>query len=166
MLKKSLISRLIPTLISVVLAAASLCVTSSVHAQTPTCPNVHVWYTLNNDSGSSWAIQVAGLYENNISFVDENCAPINLDNKVIIIPGLARYFGMKVNSDTGFYATYSFMGVKVPNSSSVNAQIPKGVPACAFVVAPYGPGQMDRVDWKTNNADCYAQNLGTELHFK
>lgn len=139
---------------------------TSAFAQPPSCPNVHVWYSLTNDSSANWAVQVSRLYENNIAFIDELCLPIILDNKVTIKPAETRYLGMVVQSAKGFYATYAFMGVNVGNPSSMNTMIPKGVPACTFVVAPFGPGQMDRVDWKTNNADCYANNLGTEMHFK
>lgn len=138
----------------------------AANAQTPTCDNVHVWYSLSNDSQSNWAVQIARLYENNISFVDENCVELDLNQKMTIAPAQMRYAGMKVNVAKGFYATYAFTGVNIGNSTGDTLQIPKGVATCAFFVAPYAPGQMDRVDWKTNNADCYANNFGTEMHFK
>ncbi len=138
----------------------------TAHAEPQNCPGVHVWYSLANESQSKWAVQVARIYENNISFVDENCSDLNLDNKLELSPSETRYVGMKVNAEKGFYATYSFMGVNLGSNGRGALQIPKGVASCAFFVAPYAPGQMDRVDWKTNNADCYANNYGTEMHFK
>ena len=98
--------------------------------------------------------------------MDENCADINLDEKFVLSASQTRSVGMKVNVEKGFYATYSFMGVQTENNLSENLQAPKGIASCAFFVAPYAPGQMDRVDWKINNADCYANNYGTEMHFK
>ena len=139
---------------------------SAYAAQTPTCADVHVWYSLANDSQANWSVQIARLYENNISFLDENCTELDLNQKIVISPAQTRYVGMKVDVEKGFTATYSFMGVNTGTSSNGNLQIPKGVATCAFLVAPYAPGQMDRVDWRMNNADCYSNNLGTEMHFK
>lgn len=139
----------------------------AAYAQAPTCSNVHVWYSLANDSQSNWAVQIARLYENNISFVDETCTELDINQKITLSPTQTRYIGMVVDVEKGFYATYSFMGVNTGSTATGgNLQIPKGIATCAFFVAPYAPGQMDRVDWKMNNADCYANNYGTEMHFK
>lgn len=147
---------------TMVLSAAS----SAAFAQVPSCPNVHVWYALNNASSTIWFVQVARLYENNISFVDESCTELDLNQKIELMASSTRYVGMKIDKETGFNATYSFMGVRGRNPSPGKFGIPKGTAACAFIVAPYGPGQMDRVDWKTNNADCYATQYGTSLYFQ
>lgn len=132
-------------------------------AQPPACQDVHVWYSIVNDARVNWSVQIARLYENNISFVDEACSDLDITHKFDLSPSQTRYLGMKVNVEKGFSAAYSFMGVASaanPNAGS------RGRPACLFAIAPYGPGQMNRIDWKINNADCIANNYGTDMHFK
>ena len=147
------------------IVTALACLTAfSAYAATPNCPDVHVWYTMTNDSTDPWSVQISRLYENNISFVDENCADVDLSSKIALAPSTTKQVGMKVDKETGFFSTYSFMGVK--NTSGLTAQIPRGIAACAFLVAPYGPGQMDRLDWQMNNSNCYSTQYGTEMHFQ
>ncbi|WP_186643869.1 hypothetical protein [Fluviispira vulneris] len=135
-------------------------------AQNPQCnPKVHVWYTLQNDSQTEWLVQISRLYENNISFVDSSCAPIdNINQKISLQPHEVKKVGMVVNVSKGFNSTYSFMGVR--NDAQPNPMLSKGRVSCIFIVAPYGPGQMDRYDIRSNNADCYSTNYGMNLYFK
>jgi hypothetical protein len=141
------------------------CLSLTAMAQSPQCSGVHVWYSLANDSNSNWSIQISRLYENNISFVDENCTPLNLSEKLNLNPKETRHVGMTVTEAKGFDATYSFMGVQSATSQG-QLLLPKSVSACVFLVAPYAPAQMDRLDWRLNNADCYSDHYGTEMHFK
>lgn len=132
----------------------------------PKCDGVHVWYSLINDSKTDWSIQISQIYENNISFVDEQCQKLDFSKKIDLSPNQLRYVGMRVDTPKGFSATYSFFGVQTgPNSGTVFT-VPRQIPACGFFVAPYAPAQMDRMDWNLNNGDCYSQGYGTEMHFR
>jgi hypothetical protein len=148
-----------------VFVAMNLAHNLPANAQAPQCYSVHVWYSLTNDSKDNWAVQIARLYENNISFVDENCQPIDINQKLLLSPNQTIKVGMTVETEKGFYATYSFMGVNLGNNFSGAVKLPQGVGACSFLIAPYAPGQMHRLDWKLNNADCYSTDYGTNMHF-
>lgn len=125
---------------------------------------VHVWYTINNkDNKYNWFLQISRVYENNIIFVDESCNPVDLNQKIEIPINTTRKFGMIVTEAKSFNSIYSFTGVR--NDEEL-IKVPNRKKTCIFVVAPYGPGQMDRVDWKLNNADCFSDNFGTEINFK
>ncbi|KAB8033763.1 hypothetical protein [Fluviispira multicolorata] len=137
----------------------------SAFAQNPSCqPKVHVWYSLKNDSQSEWFVQLSRLYENNISFVDANCQPIDINQKLSLQANELKKLGMVVNMAKGFNSTYAFMGVR--NDPQPNPMLSKGRVSCIFIVAPYGPGQMDRYDIKANNSDCQSTDYGTKLYFK
>ncbi|WGL59609.1 hypothetical protein QEJ31_13845 [Pigmentibacter sp. JX0631] len=125
---------------------------------------VHVWYTFSNlDAKYAWFMQVANIYENNIGFVDENCHFIDPKQKIEIPVNALKKIGMVVLEEKSFQSIYSFIGVRNDDAIKI---VPNKKTACLFVVAPYGPGQMDRTDWKLNNSDCFATDYGTKIYFK
>lgn len=164
-----------------VFAVATLFTTFSVHAQfqtqNPSCETVkskngnvipkkvHVWYSLKNqDTKYEWDIQISRLYEDNIGFVDENCNLLSWNKKITLQPNTARKVGMVVFVEKNFSSTYAFMGVRKDETLAQPPPVRKY--ACIFVVAPYGPRAMDRMDWKMNSSDCFATDYGTEMFFK
>ena len=132
--------------------------------QYPNCASVHVWYTLNNkDPKYSWYIQISRLFENNINFLDENCNKINMNKKIEIPSNHTRIVGMEVTTPKSFNTIYSFTGVRNDEALPL---VPNNKYACIYVISAYGPGQLNRMDWKLNNADCVSSNLGTQIDFK
>lgn len=125
---------------------------------------VHVWYSFTNlDAKYPWFMQISTIFENNLGFVDENCQFLNTSQKLEISPNSVKKVGMVVLEDKSFQSMYSFLGVR---NDEALWKVPNRKMACLFVVAPYGPGQMDRVDWKFNNADCSATDYGTKIYFR
>lgn len=126
-------------------------------------PKVHVWYTLKNLSELPWNIQIAQLYENNISFVDSDCSPLQINKKISLAPQEVKKVGMIVQVRKGFSAIYSFTGVReevFPETSSKDRMY------CLFIIAPYGPKQMNKHSLNINNADCFVTDYGTNFTFK
>ncbi len=125
---------------------------------------VHVWYTFSNaDQKYSWYLQVSKIFENNIAFVDENCNIFEPEQKIELAVSSSRKVGMAVLEEKTFNSIYSFIGIRNDENLRI---VPNKKTACLFVIAPYGPGQMDRTDWKLNNADCFATDYGTKIYFK
>lgn len=125
---------------------------------------VHVWYSFTNlDTKYSWLMQISNIFENNIGFVDENCHMLDVTQKLELPSNSGKKIGMVVLEEKSFQSIYSFIGVR--NDEAIKI-VPNKKTACLFVVAPYGPGQMDRTDWKLNNSDCYATDYGTKIYFK
>ncbi|WP_186647126.1 hypothetical protein [Fluviispira vulneris] len=132
--------------------------------QEPNCPSVHVWYTLNNkDLNYSWFVQISRLYEDNVNFLDESCNQIDINNKFEILPNRTRKVGMEVTIEKSFNSIYSFTAVR---NDGALTRVPNHKYACIFVISAYGPGQLNRMDWRQNNADCVASNLGTQYDLK
>lgn len=126
---------------------------------------VHVWYSLaSEDTKYNWDVQISKMYENNIGFVDENCIMFNENAKITLLPNSVKKVGMIVLEEKNFSSIYAFTGVRKDSALIQSPPVRKN--SCIFVIAPYGPGQMDRMDWKMNNADCSARNYGTEIVFK
>ncbi len=131
---------------------------------------VHVWYSLHNkDSNNSWYIQISRNFENNISFVDESCNKINIDDKIELQANTSRKVGMLVEFERSFNSIYSFTAKKI----DTDFYKPQGITnypirrkTCIITVAPYGARQMESAILKYNNADCYAINYGTDMFFK
>ncbi|KAB8029110.1 hypothetical protein [Fluviispira multicolorata] len=133
-------------------------------AQEPNCSSVHVWYTLNNkDMKYSWYIQISRLFEDNINFLDESCNRIDINNKIEIPPNRTRKVGMEVTTEKSFNSIYSFTAVR---NDEALARVPNYKYACIFVISAYGPGQLNRMDWRLNNADCVSSYLGTQYDLK
>ena len=156
----------------ILLSLATLTV-AKAHAETnPNCQvnwnghlkRVHVWYTFSNtDQKYSWYLQIAKVFENNIAFVDENCNFLDTDQKIELSMNSSKKVGMAVLEEKAFNSIYSFIGIRNDENLRI---VPNKKTACLFVIAPYGPGQMDRTDWKLNNADCVATDYGTKIQFK
>jgi hypothetical protein len=164
-----------------IFAATALLTTLNAYAQSqnpdPICDSVkaadgsfiqkrvHVWYSLNSkDTKYNWDIQISRLYENNVGFVDETCALLSLDRKIVLQPNTTKKVGMVVFTEKNFASTYAFMGVRKDEALAQPPPVRKY--ACIFVVAPYGPRAMDRMDWKMNSSDCSATDYGTVMNFK
>ncbi|APJ03571.1 hypothetical protein [Silvanigrella aquatica] len=169
-----LVYSVVLTAVSALTAAQALAQTlsRSVATENPLCEininnemkKIHVWYSLNNlDHINSWKVQVARLYENNIDFYDETCNKIKLSDAIEVLPNSTKKVGMLVRVARSFNSIYSFTGVSQDENL---VQVPNNKKACVFVVAPYGPRQMDRMDWRLNNGDCYSTNYGLDLYFK
>jgi hypothetical protein len=136
----------------------------TVYLNGTTPKRVHVWYSLSSkDPTYNWFVQISRNYEDNISFVDENCANIDLNQKIVIQPNTTKKVGMVVEVAKSFNSIYSFTGVR---NDPALGRVPNRKMMCMFVVAPYDARQMDRMDWKLNSADCSATDFGTQLFFK
>lgn len=143
------------------------------HNQGPDCSiklksgeykKIHVWYTLNNlDTQNSWFVQIARLYGNNISFYDETCKRVYLSNAIELPANSTKKVGLLILESKAFSSMYAFTGVS--NDAELYS-IPNNKKACVFAIAPYGPRQMDRIDWRLNNADCYSDNYSMTVNFK
>ncbi len=110
-----------------------------------------------------WFIQISRLYEDNVNFLDESCNQIDINNKFEIPPNRTRKVGMEVTTEKSFNSIYSFTAVR---NDGALALVPNHKYACIFVISAYGPGQLNRMDWRQNNADCVVSNLCTHYDLK